>query len=426
MSNVDKAKQMMELAAALFPINRSLTGDGVRASLRLIKEFIPQLEVFETDSETQVGDWIVPKEWNVVQAYIEDLSTGMRIVDFAINNLHLVGYSVPIDAIMDINELDKHLHSLPEQPDAIPYVTSYYSETWGFCLTHNQRTSLGQGPYRVLVDTKLSRGSMTFGEIVLPGAEEKEVLLSTYLCHPSMANNEISGPVLWTFLFLYLQEKQERRYTYRFYIGPETIGAINYLHFRSEELGNIFAGWVLTCIGDSGPFSYLKSRFESSISDRVGVSVVQSMGENHKIYSFLDRGSDERQFCSPGVDMPIGSFMRSKYGVYPEYHTSLDNLSLFSEESLIDSLEMMKLAVEVLESNEKPKLSTIGEPFMSQHGLYPTTSTKSSGKEIRNLMNVLAYMDGHNDLMDICCLTGVKISWLLQTLKQLKRLGIVV
>ncbi len=425
MTGSREAEQMMQLAKQLFPFNRSLTGEGVRRSLGLIQSYIPELCIRETPTGTQVGDWKVPKEWVVKQAYIEDCSTRQRIVDFKRNNLHLVGYSIPINSVLTFEELDKHLHSLPDQPEAIPYVTSYYREAWGFCLSHNARMAMkGTGPFHVVIESDLFDGSMTFGEVVLPGRGEEEVLFSTYICHPSMANNELSGPIIWTFLYRHLQ-KTERRFTYRFYIGPETIGSINYIHLRMEELKKVFAGWVLTCIGDAGPFSYLKSRFDDSISDRIGLSVVQAMSENHKVYSFLDRGSDERQFCSPGIDLPIGSFMRSKYGVFPEYHTSLDDLSLFSPESLGDSLDMMKLVIDVLENNEAPRLLTRGEPFMSKHGLYPTTSTKSSGRDVRDLMNVLAYMDGKRDLVEIGQLTGTKISWLIETVKQLKSLGIV-
>lgn len=416
--------EMMTLAKNLFPLNRSLTGDGVRESLAIIKSYIPNLSIYETPSGTQVGDWVVPLEWKIRKAYIQDLTTGHRVVDLDLNNLHVVGYSTPVDLILSRDQLEDHLYSLPDQPEAIPYVTSYYQKNWGFCLSHNARESMGEGPFHVLIDSELFDGSMTYAELVLPGRESKEVLLSTYLCHPSLANNELSGPIIWTFLISHLQQR-ERRFTYRCYIGPETIGAINYIHSRREELRNVVAGWVLTCIGDNGPFSYLESRLKDSLSNRIGRAVVESQGANHAIHSFLDRGSDERQFCSPGVDLPIGSFMRTKYGLYPEYHTSLDDLSILSPESLNSSLEMMKLTINVLEANESPKLRSMGEPFMSKYGLYPTVSKKSLEIETKEMMNVLAYMDGEHDLLDIGAVTGIDIQRLLRLVDTLKLHGVI-
>lgn len=416
--------EMLAMATTLFPLNRSLTGAGNRDTLKTICKMIPELEIHETPSGTPVGDWIIPKEWKVRDAYIIDLSSGIKVVDFSINNLHLVGYSVPIDTVMNREELDPHLYSLPNQPEAIPYVTSYYKQSWGFCMKHKDRLKLTEGPFRIVIDSDLFDGSLTHAELVLPGLEQQEILITTYLCHPSMANDIISGIVIWSFLVRYLQTI-ERRYTYRFYIGPETIGAINYINLSKNKLKNVCAGWVLTCIGDNGPFSYLKSRASNSLSDRVGVSVVKSMSGiksgvvGYKIYEFLDRGSDERQFCSPGIDLPIGSFMRSKHGTYPTYHTSLDNLNVLSASSLEDSLNMMKQAIKFIENNEFLRLKTLGEPFMTKYGLRATVSSGLLDKTTKNIMDSLAFMDGVTDLLQISDTTGISMESLIEIAKVL-------
>jgi aminopeptidase-like protein len=417
---------MMSLASQLYPINRSLTGQGVRTSLEVLQKIVPEIEIFETPSGTAVFDWKIPREWNVVEAYVEDLSTNTRVIDFQKSNLHLVGYSVPVDIIIERDELEDHLHSIPELPNAIPYVTSYYKEAWGFCLSHNEREALSKGPFRVVIRSSLTNGHMTSAELVIPGELQEEILISTYICHPSMANNEISGPTIWIYLAKLLKSRRNK-FTYRFYIGPETIGALNYIYMRREVLSSIMCGWVVTCIGDKGPYSYLCSRNGDTLADRIGIAVIRSIenGNNSRIYSFLDRGSDERQFCAPGVDLPVGSFMRSKYGTYKEYHTSLDDLSLFSESSLSDSLNMLLLAIETVEMNCFPKALTIGEPFMSKYGLRSTLSTRDSHLQVKNLMNALAYMDGSYDLIDVADKTGLSISEVIDSFRLLQGAGIV-
>jgi aminopeptidase-like protein len=388
-------------ATDLFPICRSITGDGVRQTLAYLSNIIPDLSVYEVESGTPAFDWTVPNEWNVRSAYIED-EQNRRIVDFARNNLHLVGYSEPVDKWLTLEELQPHLHSLPEQPHAIPYVTSYYSGRWGFCLTQKQRDELPQGRYHVVVDSTLAPGSLTYGEVILPGWEEKEVLLSTYICHPSLANNELSGPVVTTALARWLASQEKRRYTYRILFIPETIGSIVYLSSHLDDMKkNTEAGFVLTCIGDERAYSFLHSRQANTLADRVASVVMKHHAPDFVEYSYLDRGSDERQYCSPGVDLPVVSIMRTKYNSYPEYHTSLDDLSLITPDGLQGGYDAVKKCIELLEHNFTYRATTLCEPQLGKRGLYPTLSTRGAGYAVRNMTNVLAYSDGTRDVAQL-------------------------
>lgn len=399
--------EMYEWATELFPIPRSLSGEGVRETLRYLKTIIPDLEMKEISSGTQVGDWTVPDEWNVREAWIAD-ATGKKIIDFMECNLHLVGYSIPFSGKMTREELEPHLYSLPEQPDAIPYVTSYYERRWGFCLTQNQRNMLGAGPFTIHIDADLTQGSLTYGELVIEGESKKEVLLSTYVCHPSMANNELSGPVVATALARWLTNLDNRKYTYRILFLPETIGAIAYLSEHFEHLkDHVVAGWVLTCMGDERVYSYVPSRLGETLADRISKRVLETLPNGFVEYSFLDRGSDERQWCAPGVDLPICSVMRSKYGTYPEYHTSLDNLDVISPAGLQGGFEIIQRCIEILENNTFWMATTMGEPQMGKRGLYSTISLKNSATNTREMMNVLAYCDGQHDEELIQAQTGL-------------------
>jgi aminopeptidase-like protein len=385
----------------LFPIARSLTGPGVRETLAYLQRIIPDLSVQSVPSGTEAFDWVVPDEWTLRAAYIET-STGERIVDVSRHTLHVVGYSTPVDRIMTLAELQPHLHSLPEQPEAIPYVTSYYSPRWGFCLPDRQRQSLPDGVYRVVIDSTLAPGVMNYGELLLPGETEQEVLLSTYICHPAMANNELSGPVVTAAVGRWLQQLPNRRLSYRLLFLPETLGAITYLSRHLETLRrNVVAGFIMTCLGDERAWSFLPSPRGNTLADRVALHVLnRRVGLFHR-YSFLDRGSDERQYCSPGVDLPVVSIMRSKYGTYPEYHTSLDDLSLVTPTGLDQSFALFQSCLMTLEANRRYRARHKCEPQLGRRGLYPTLSQRGSAGSVRTMMNLLAYADGEQDLIAI-------------------------
>ena len=392
---------MYQWASELFPLNRSLTGKGVRQTLDFVKNHLPNLEIHEVPSGTQAFDWTVPREWSMNAGWIADLK-GNKLIDFENNNLHVMGYSAPVDRVVSKEELEAHLYSLPNQPEAIPYITSYYEENFGFCMTERQRQSLGEGPFHIFIDSKLFDGNMTYAELLIPGETAEEIFFSTYVCHPSMANNEVSGPVVAIALAKYIQSLDVQHFSYRFVFTVENIGATYYI---SKNLANmrdcVRAGWVLTCLGDDRTFSYLPTRFGDTYTDFISRRVLRDLRENFTEYKWLDGGSDERRYNSPGVELPIGSLMRSMYGEYPEYHTSLDNLDVISPIGLEGSLEMLQSAVQILESNFHWKIKTKCEPQLGKRGLYPNTSTKSSGAEVRDLMNVISFLDGSLDVLQI-------------------------
>jgi aminopeptidase-like protein len=306
--------QMYTFLEKMFPYCRSITGDGVRKTLADIKMHIPALKIYEIETGVKCFDWEIPPEWNIKDAYIKN-KFGEKIVDFNNSNLHVLNYSIPVNKTMNLTELDNHLHSLPDQPDALPYVTSYYEPRWGFAITHNERTKLKDGMYSVKIDSSLKPGSLTYGEILIPGEIEDEILISTYICHPSLANNELSGPVLATFLSKWILSQKSRKYSYRVVFVPETIGAIAYLSKNLDEMKKkVIAGYVLTCVGDDKNFSFMPSRKGNLLADKVALHILDKKIVNYKKYTFLERGSDERQYCAPGIDLPVCSVMRSKYG----------------------------------------------------------------------------------------------------------------
>ena len=394
-------ESIYQLAERLFPICRSITGNGVRETLAILKEHLPNLTVHEVPSGTQVFDWVVPNEWNVREAYVLDPS-GRKIIDFQKCNLHLVGYSAPVNQKVPLAELQSHLYSLPEQPDAIPYITSYYKEHWGFCVTQRQRDQISEdGAYTVVIDSDLKPGSLTYGELLIPGEREEEIFFSTYICHPSLGNNELSGPTVTTFLAKWLSERRNR-YSTRIVFIPETIGSITYLSRNIDEMKRrIIAGFNVTCVGDDRSYSFLPSRQENSLSDRVACHVLDHMHPDFVRYEYLDRGSDERQYCSPGVDLPVASVMRTKYGMYPEYHTSLDNLDLISPSGLQGAYDVLQRCVECIEMDQVLKVVSPCEPQLGKRGLYPNLSTKETAAQVRDMMNLIAYSDGSRSLLEI-------------------------
>lgn len=393
---------MYHLAEKLFPICRSITGDGVRQTLEILKEEYGDMRIYEVPSGTQVFDWTVPKEWNIRDAYIED-SQGKRIIDFKENNLYVMGYSLPMDRIMSLEELKQMIFTQPDQPDVVPYVTSYYQERSGFCMSENQKNALREAAYHCVIDSELKEGSLTYGEIILKGDIEEEVLLSTYICHPSMANNEVSGPVVTIELVKWLASLKRRRYTYRILFIPETIGSITYLSRNLEIMKkNTVAGFVLSCVGDDRTYSIVETKYGDTLTDRLLKNILQYHFPDYKTYDFLHRGSDERQYNAPGVDLPVCGVCRSKYEEYPEYHTSADDLSLISEEGLQGSFVLMKKCIMALEYNYFYKLSCCCEPQLGKRGLYPTLSQKGNYSDAALVMrDLVAYADGRIDLIEI-------------------------
>lgn len=418
----DWKQEMHDLLIDLFPITRSITGKGVRQTLSRLAEQIP-IEQHEIPSGTQVFDWTVPDEWDVREAYIEDMS-GRRVVDFENNNLHLVSYSVPVDQTLTRSALERHLYSLPEQPNAIPYVTSYYKRDWGFCVTQEQRDALLDEQYRVRIDSDLKPGVLNYGELILPGESDREVLLSTYVCHPSMANNELSGPIVTTYLVRWLQSIR-RRYTYRVLFVPETIGSIAYLSRHWEEMRlKTIAGFNISCIGDERGYSMIESRYGNTLADRAAREALRTR-ENATVYSFLERGSDERQYCSPGIDLPVVCLCRSKFGEYPEYHTSLDDATLVTPDGLLGGLRYLKDCLEIIEENRFFRVTTKCEPQLGKRNLYPGTSMRGSADHVKLYKDVLAYCDGTNDLLNLASTADATFHNVLSVVRELQAVGLV-
>lgn len=422
---MDISNNMYSLVKELFPICRSITGDGVRKTLRIIQRKIPELKIFEVPTGTKVFDWIVPKEWNIKGGYIETLE-GKKVIDFADTNLHVMGYSLPIDKIVSREELLEMCYTIPEQPDYIPYVTSYYKERSGFCLSEKQKQALTEDTYHVVIDSTLENGSLTYGELLIPGNSKDEIFLSTYVCHPSMANNELSGPAVAVELAKYILANKDRRYSYRIIFIPETIGSITYLSKNLDYMQkHVIAGYNISCVGDDRTYSYVESPYADTLADRVAQNVLNFHYPEYKRYSFLHRGSDERQYCSPLVHLPLCAICRSKYEEYPEYHTSADNLNLVSPNGLYGAFEVYRKCIDLLESNYMYIVTTPCEPQLGKRGLYPTLSRRGSINETRSMTAFIAYADGKHDLVDISNRINVPIDRLLPIIKKLLDNGLI-
>lgn len=415
-------ERMHSWAKDMFPIANSITGPGVRETLGYLHNLLPELSVCEISSGTRAFDWIVPDEWTIRDAYIAD-EEGNRVVDFLKHNLHVVGYSEPVDVWLDRDELDKHLYSLPDQPDAIPYITSYYVRRWGFCLPHKQRMALPLGRYHVVVDSDLKPGVLNYGELIFPGREDREILLSTYICHPSMGNNELSGICVTAALAQWLSNMEDRRYTYRIVFVPETIGSIVYLSRHAEQMKQkTVAGFVVTCVGDNRAYSFMPSRRGMTLADRVAKHVLNRKTGGYVSYSFLERGSDERQYCSPLIDLPVVSVMRTKYNAYPEYHTSLDDLSLISADGLGGAYSVIKACLQALEHNYRYKATFPCEPQLGKRGLYNLTSNQ----DLDTQSNLLAYADGETDLIEIAEIVEADIMECVEIAERLEMHGLLI
>ena len=428
----DKGQEVYDLAKKLFPYCRSITGEGVRRTLFDLKEYVERgsnvvLNVFGVPSGTPAFDWTVPKEWCIRDAYIEDAS-GQRIVDMKENNLHVVGYSTPVDRWVELDELKQHIYTELGQPEVIPYVTSYYKECHGFCMSEKQKDSLAPGRYHMYIDSELFDGVLNYAEAVIPGECDQEIFFSTYVCHPSMANNECSGPALAAELIRFVSSMEHRKYTYRFIFIPETIGSITYMSI-GEHLAhmkkNMLAGFNLSCVGDNRDYSIVESRYADTLADRVLKNVLRYQTKHYSTYSFLKRGSDERQYNAPGIDLPVVCYCRSKFGEYIEYHTSADDMTLISPEGFQGSYEVMTKVIWTLEYNMKYKSAVLGEPQLGKRGLYPTVSRKGSYDEVTSMVDFIAYADGTNDLIDISDRIGVATVFLIPIAKKLLKNNLV-
>lgn len=402
----DMGQKMHRLISELYPICRSITGNGFRETLNILEGYI-SLEVHEVPTETEVFDWTVPKEWNIKDAYIKN-SKGQRVVDFRNSNLHVVNYSMPVNQKISLKELKSHLFTLPDYPDWTPYRTSYYKESWGFCLSHKQYLELQDEEYEVCIDSSLESGHLTYGEYLLKGESSDEVLISCHVCHPSLCNDNLSGIALAVFLARHLSQLPVR-YSYRFLFIPGTIGSITWLALNEAQVSRIKYGLVLTCVGDSGKFTYKKSRRGDAEIDKIVEHVLKHSAKDYKIIDFFPYGYDERQFCSPGFNLAVGCFMRSPHGSFPEYHTSADNLSFVQPQYLADSFDQCSAVLQVLENNktylnQNPKC----EPRLGKRGLYRAVGGQA-GEEINELalLWVLNLSDGYHTLLDISERSGL-------------------
>ena len=447
-------QRMYDFAGKIFPYNRSLTGEGVRQTLADIASNIgvpfeaelhttdgvalaesvclskqepsaastvlPSMKIIQIPSGSQVFDWTVPKEWVIREAYVED-EGGNRIIDFKKHNLHVLGYSAPVDEWVSLEELKKHVYTEPSQPEVIPYVTSYYKERYGFCMSQKQLDSLQEGKYHMYVDSEFIDGNLELAEVILPGATDREIMFTTYFCHPSMGNNECSGLALQAELIRYVAAMPDRKYTYRFVFNPETIGAIAYLsqgNMVKHLQDKLMAGFVLSCVGDSYDYSMIESKYADTLADKALKTILKQQ-EKYTVYDFHERGSDERQYNAPGVDLPVVCFCRSKFGEFPEYHTSADDMHYISPEGFQGSFVAMTDLIEALETNAYYKMRVLCEPQLGKRGLYSDISRKGTYDGIMLQRDVISYADGRNDLFDMCERFGAHTADVVAVVKRL-------
>jgi aminopeptidase-like protein len=401
-------EELYKLVAELYPICRSITGDGVRRTLEIVDHEIGGLEVHEVPTGTQVLDWTVPREWNVRDAWVGD-AAGRRVIDFQASNLHLVSYSVPVRATVGLAELKEHLFTLPDHPDWVPYRTSYYAERWGFCASQRLVDGLPDGDYEVCVDTTLADGHLTYGEHLVEGETQDEVLVSCHVCHPSLANDNLSGIAVASRLARLLGQGRRPRYSYRFLFIPGTIGSITWLARNQDNLGRVRHGLVLSGVGDPGGFTYKRSRRGDTEIDRAVAHTLGRSGGDHQVVDFSPYGYDERQYCSPGFNLPVGRLSRTPFATYPEYHTSADDLDLVGPAQLQESLEVCQEIVKVLEGNRRyVSLSPKGEPQLGRRGLYGSIGGRSDAEERQMAMLwVLNLSDGDHSLLDVAERAGL-------------------
>jgi aminopeptidase-like protein len=406
MKSDESANDAMQIVEKLYPFCRSITGDGLRATLNLLQEFIP-IEVHEVPTGTTVLDWVVPKEWNIRDAYVKN-SAGDRVIDFQASNLHVVNYSVPVHARMSLDELRPHLHTLPDRPDAVPYRTSYYSESWGFCLSQRTLDALADDEYEVHIDSTLAAGSLTYGELYIPGSLDRDIVISAHVCHPSLANDNLSGIAVSALLARELLARATPRHGFRFLYAPGTIGTIAWLAGNERAWRRIDHGLTLTCLGDGAPFSYKRTLGGAATIDRVAEYVLRESGRAHEVIDYFPYGYDERQYNSPGYRIPVGSLMRGRHGQFPEYHTSDDNLDFVSGACMAESLEVLGEIVGVLDRNRTMRnLAPYGEPQLGSRGLYGAVGGTNIADAQLAMLWVLSLADGQHTLFDIAERSGV-------------------
>ena len=414
----------------LFPLCRSITGKGTRDTLVKIKKFFPNLKIHSVKSGTKVFDWTIPSEWNISDAYLLDKDK-KKIIDFSENNLHVVGYSRPINKTFTKTQILNKIYSLPEKPNAIPYITSYYKKDWGFCANNKikniiKKKYINSDKFKAVIKSSFKKnGALNYGELYIPGKSEQEILISTYICHPSMANNELSGPIVSMSLIDYFSKKKLNK-SLGFIFIPETIGSLTFINKNFKKIKkNFLAGFNLTCLGDERMYSCMLSKYENSVSDEALLAAYKKRKISYKIFSFLDRASDERQYTSPGIDLPFTSVFRSKYHEYPEYHTSDDNFTIVTKKGINGSFKLVKTAIEIIQKNIYPLSKFLGEPMLSKRGLYSFISKKNSWKSARSLLDTLQFSDGRNSIEKISKFTNIKRSKLNNNIKVLKKFNLI-